>query len=49
MRVFCQIHGTQEGTFWDGEWVCKWHQRVIQTEEGSVFMYDEFNQDGEEW
>jgi len=34
---------------WDGEEVCPYHQRVRQTEEGTVFMYEEFNQDGEEW
>ena len=29
--------------------VCPNHQRTYQSEEGTVFMYDEFNQDGEEW
>ena len=28
--------------------VCPYHQRVYQSEEGPVYMYDEFNQDGEE-
>jgi hypothetical protein len=28
---------------------CPNHQRVIQTEEGPVYAWEEFNQDGEEW
>ena len=48
-KIFCQIHGEVRGTEWENEIVCPYHQRVRQTEEGPVFMYDEFNQDGEEW
>lgn len=48
-RIFCGEHGDVESTTWEGEQVCPWHQRIMQTEEGPVFMYDEFNQDGEEW
>ena len=33
-------------TNWFGETVCPYHQRTHQTEEGPVFMYDEFDQDG---
>jgi len=29
--------------------LCPYHQRSYQSEEGIVMMYDEFNQDGEEW
>ena len=29
--------------------LCPYHQRSYQSEEGTVMMYDEFNQDGEEW
>ena len=29
--------------------ICPYHQRTYQGEEGTVFMYDEFNQDGEAW
>jgi len=36
-------------TKWDGEDVCPYHQRTMMTEEGPVSMYEEFNQDGEEW
>ena len=31
---------------WFGKMVCPYHQRVEQTSEGPVFMYDEFDQDG---
>jgi len=34
---------------WDSRMVCPYHQYQKQTEEGIVLMYDEFNQDGEEW
>lgn len=34
---------------WNGEEVCPYHQRSMQTEEGTVMLYDEFNEDGEEW
>jgi len=40
----CQMWVTP--TDWDGEKVCPYHQRTRQTEEGPVFMYDEFDQDG---
>ena len=36
-------------TKWEGEDVCPYHQRTMSTEEGPVLMYDEFDQDGEEW
>ena len=29
--------------------ICPYHQRTYEGEEGTVFMYDEFNQDGEAW
>jgi hypothetical protein len=28
---------------------CVYHQRIIQDEEGSHLLYEEFNQDGEAW
>ena len=43
----CQMY--VKPTTWDGEQVCPYHQRTMQTEEGPALMYDEFNQDGEEW
>lgn len=43
----CQMY--VKPTKWDGEEVCPYHQRVRHTEEGTEFMYDEFNQDGDEW
>lgn len=43
----CQMY--VKPTLWYGEKVCPYHQRTMQTEDGVVFMYDEFNQDGEEW
>lgn len=29
--------------------ICPYHQRVAYTEDGPEMMYDEFNEDGEEW
>ncbi len=30
--------------------ICPYHQRISHSEDGETeFMYDEFNQDGEEW
>jgi len=43
----CQMY--VKPTRWDGEEVCPYHQRVRRTEEGTEFMYDEFNEDGDEW
>jgi len=43
----CQMYVKPVG--WEGEQVCPYHQRVCHGEEGSYLMYDEFNQDGEEW
>lgn len=43
----CQMY--VKPTMWDGEKVCPYHQRVRQTDEGQVFMYEEFNEDGDEW
>jgi len=43
----CQMY--VKPTMWDGEKVCPYHQRVRQTEDGQEFMYEEFNQDGDEW
>jgi hypothetical protein len=43
----CQMY--VKPTTWQGEEVCPYHQRVHNGEEGPEFMYEEFNQDGEEW
>jgi len=44
----CQAYVTP--TSFGGEYeLCPNHQRTYQGEEGTVFMYEEFNQDGEEW
>lgn len=49
-KEFCNICGYEtKWVMWDGRMVCPYHQHIRQTEEGSVLMYDEFNQDGEEW
>ena len=29
--------------------ICPYHQRSYQSEEGTVMMYDEFDQNGEAW
>ena len=44
----CQMDVEQVNFF--GKMVCPYHQHTHQTDDGeTVFMYDEFNQDGEEW
>lgn len=49
-KVHCNIHGEVNGTMWQGELVCPYHQRSAVDEDGATYlMYDEFNQDGEEW
>ena len=45
----CNQHGYVKPTTWQGESVCPYHQRVHHGEEGPEFLWDEFNQDGEEW
>ncbi len=40
----CQMYVAP--TMWDGHEVCPYHQNTMQTEEGPVRMYDEFDQDG---
>jgi len=45
-QVHCGQHGDVDGTMWDGELVCPYHQRTKQSEEGPVLMYEEFDQDG---
>ena len=48
--ITCAEHGEVKSTLWQGEKVCPYHQRVGYDSEGvPYFMYDEFNQDGEEW
>ncbi len=50
MKEHCNICGfATKRVEWDGQMVCPYHQHMRQTEEGTVMMYDEFNQDGEEW
>ena len=47
---YCNEHGFVIPTSFGGEdELCPYHQRSHQSEEGTVMMYDEFNQDGEEW
>ena len=47
-RIFCNQHGEVNATYWQGAWVCPWHQRTAVDEDGATYlMYDEFNQDGE--
>jgi hypothetical protein len=49
-KTHCNIHGSVNGTMWQGELVCPYHQRQAVDSEGVPYqMYDEFNQDGEEW
>ena len=49
-KTYCQEHGYVKGTSFGGEDdICPYHQRSYQSEEGTVRMYDEFNDDGEEW
>jgi len=49
-KQYCNICQFEtDFVLWDGNLVCPYHQHSKQTEEGIVFMYDEFNQDGEEW
>jgi len=46
---YCNEHGFVIPTSFGGEdELCPYHQRTYQGEEGTVFMHDEFNQDGEE-
>ena len=46
--MYCNICNmyVKPTTFLDDEETCPYHQQVRQTEEGPVFMYDEFDQDG---
>ena len=51
MKRYCNQCGYEtEWVNWYGEMVCKYHQHTHRADDGEViFMYDEFNQDGEEW
>lgn len=42
----CQMY-VEKSKLIDGD--CPYHQRVMQSEDGPYLLYDEFNQDGEEW
>ena len=44
-KKFCNLCGYETEQDEDG---CKWHQKVMQSEDGPYLKYDEFNQDGEE-
>ena len=49
-KIYCNQHGEVTATIWEGAEVCPYHQRVGVDSEGVRYlMYDEFNQDGEEW
>lgn len=50
IKTYCNIC-QREIVFveWDSRMVCPYHQHQKQTEEGIVQMYDEFNENGEEW
>jgi len=48
--IMCSEHGQVKSALWKGEKVCPYHQRVGYDSEGVPYMmWDEFNQDGEEW
>ncbi len=49
--LFCQTHGYVEPTSFGGESdLCPYHQRSAVDEDGATYrMYDEFNDEGEEW
>ncbi len=48
--LYCPEHGYVKRTSFGGVGdLCPYHQRSYQSEEGTVRMYDEFNDDGEEW
>lgn len=42
----CETERDNDDVFKGG---CPYHQKTISTEEGSYLVYEEFNQDGEEW
>jgi len=44
-KAYCNICQYETVQDQDG---CIYHQRVLESEEGSYLKYDEFNQDGEE-
>ena len=50
LKEYCNQCGFEtQRVDWHGEQVCPYHQHIHYGEEGPEFMYDEFNQDGEEW
>ena len=42
----CETERDDDDVFKGG---CPYHQKVMSNEEGSYLVYEEFNQDGEEW
>ena len=46
VKEYCNMCGFD--TYRDRGQDCPYHQKVMQSEEGSYLLYDEFNQDGEE-
>ena len=42
----CETERDDDDVF---EGSCPYHQRTMSNEEGSYLVYEEFNQDGEEW